>query len=199
MKTLRFGSFPCMHVRGRHGARRRLAQQALSDADSGPEPTPAPSAPAEPPAAPPPAAASASSQVSNYFNPSISVIGNFLGIAGKNSVENLPNLSLRESELGLQAIVDPYARADFFLSFNGSNVDVEEGYLTFTALPAQFLAKVGRMRVQFGKINTLHLHVLPWPDEPLPIVNLLGGEEGWIGDGVSVSHLLPMPSDLSRS
>ncbi|MCA1580392.1 MAG: hypothetical protein LC796_03175 [Acidobacteria bacterium] len=161
-------------------------------------PTPAPTAPDAPPPAPPPQAPAGggSSQTSNYFNPSISVIGNFLGVAGRNPVENLPNLSLRESELGLQAIVDPYARADFFLSFNGSNVDVEEGYLTFTALPAQFLAKVGRMRVQFGKINTLHLHVLPWADEPLPIVNLLGGEEGWIGDGVSISHLLPMPADL---
>jgi len=124
------------------------------------------------------------------------VIGNFLGVAGRNPVEDLPNLSLRESELGLQAVVDPYARADFFLSFNGSNVDVEEGYLTFTSLPAKFLVKVGRMRVQFGKINTLHLHVLPWPDEPLPILNLLGREEGWIGDGVSVAHLLPMPGDL---
>jgi hypothetical protein len=158
-----------------------------------PEPTPAPP-PAVPPAEAPPAAAP--SQTSNYFNPSISVIGNFLGVAGHNPVENLPNLSLRESEVGLQSIVDPYARADFFLSFNGSNVDVEEGYLTFTTLPGQFLAKVGRMRVQFGKINTLHLHVLPWPDEPLPIVNLLGGEEGWIGDGISVSHLIPMPGDL---
>ena len=162
-----------------------------------PSPTPAPE-PAPPVAPPPPAPApaGAASQTSNYFNPAMSVIGNFLAVAGRNTVEDLPNLNLRESELGLQAVVDPYARADFFLSFNGSNVDVEEGYLTFTALPAQFLAKVGRMRVQFGKINTLHLHVLPWADEPLPIVNLLGGEEGWIGDGVSLSKLLPLPADL---
>ncbi|HYK43181.1 MAG TPA: hypothetical protein VE007_12395 [Thermoanaerobaculia bacterium] len=198
----RFGSIACAALAaGIAFSSTSAAQQTPSPtptpepAAAEPSPTPAPAA-AEPPPAPPPASPSGSSQASNYFNPSVSVIGNFLGVAGKNSVENLPNLSLRESELGLQAIVDPYARADFFLSFNGSNVDVEEGYLTFTSLPAKFLAKVGRMRVQFGKINTLHLHVLPWPDEPLPIVNLLGGEEGWIGDGVSVSHLLPMPADL---
>ncbi len=187
----------------RHAARLcaavALAAASAAFAQETPSPTPTPTpgpppAPA-PPAEPPPPAAAAPSQTSNYFNPSISVIGNFLGVAGHNPVENLPNLNLRESELGLQAIVDPYARADFFLSFNGDQVDVEEGYLTFTSLPGQFLAKVGRMRVQFGKINTLHLHVLPWPDEPLPIVNLLGGEEGWIGDGISVSHLLPMPDD----
>lgn len=163
--------------------------------ESAPEPV-TPAAPADPAAPAAPAPAASGGQTSNYFNPSISVIGNFLAAAGRNPVENLPNLSLRESEVGLQAIVDPYARADFFLSFNGDQVDVEEGYLTFTSLPGQFLAKVGRMRVQFGKVNTLHLHVLPWPDEPLPNVNLLGGEEGWIGDGISISHLVPMPADL---
>ena len=41
----------------------------------------------------------------------------------------------------------------------------------------------------------LHLHVLPWPDEPLPIVNLLGGEEGWIGSGISLAHFVPLPAD----
>ncbi len=169
------------------------------EATPSPQPTPIPTAEPEPPApqptpAPPPPAAS--SQTSNYFNPSVSVIGNFLAVAGKNSVENLPNASLRESEVALQAIVDPYARADFFLSFSESSVEVEEGFVTFTSLPAGLLAKVGKMRVAFGKINTLHLHVLPWPDAPLPIVNLLGGEEGWKGTGISVARLIPMPADI---
>ena len=105
-------------------------------------------------------------------------------------------MSLRESEVALQAIVDPYARADFFLSFSENSVEVEEGFVTFTSLPLGLLAKVGRMRVAFGKINTLHLHVLPWPDAPLPIVNLLGGEEGWKGTGISLARLIPMPADI---
>jgi hypothetical protein len=132
---------------------------------------------------------------STYFNPSISVIGNFLAVGGHNRVENLPSAALRESELGLQAIIDPYARADFFLSFGEEGVDVEEGFATFTALPAGLLVKVGKMRTFFGKTNTLHLHVLPWPDEPLNVVNLLGGDEGWIGTGVSVARLVPLPAD----
>ncbi len=156
-------------------------------------PGPAPEAPPVPTAPPPTAAPS---QTSNYFNPSISLIGNFLGVGGTNRTENLPAASLRESELGLQAIVDPYARADFFLSFGEEGVDVEEGYASFTSLPWGLLAKVGRMRTAFGKINTLHLHALPWPDEPLPLVNLLGGEEGWIGSGLSVAKLIPLPGDL---
>ncbi|HXM75562.1 MAG TPA: hypothetical protein VN971_02180 [Thermoanaerobaculia bacterium] len=81
-----------------------------------PTPVPTPAPPAGPEA---PAPVAAPSQTSNYFNPSISAIGNFLAVAGRNPVENLPNLNLRESEVGLQAIVDPYARADFFLSFGG--------------------------------------------------------------------------------
>jgi hypothetical protein len=153
---------------------------------------------AVPPPAPGPPATSAAgpSQTSNYFNPSVSVIGNFLGVGGTNETENLPSASLRESEVSFQAVVDPYARADFFLSFGEEGVEVEEGFVSFTALPAGLLAKVGRMRTTFGKINPLHLHVLPWPDEPLPIVNLLGGEEGWIGTGVSLAVLVPLPGEV---
>lgn len=197
---IRSGAVACTLTLVLFVARAASAQEAAPSPTPLPTPdNPPPTAPPSPPSEPPVSATppvAASSQTSNYFNPAVSVIGNFLAVAGRNPVENLPSLNLRESELGLQAIVDPYARADFFISYGDHGVDVEEGYLTFTSLPGQFLAKVGRMRVQFGKINTLHLHVLPWPDEPLPVVNLLGGEEGWIGDGVSVSHLLPMPSDI---
>jgi hypothetical protein len=105
-------------------------------------------------------------------------------------------MSLRETEVSLQAVVDPYARADFFLAFGEEGVEVEEGFATFTTLPGGLLAKVGRMRPAFGKINTLHLHVLPWPDEPLPVVNFLGGDEGWVGTGVSVARMIPLPGDI---
>src|ERR1035437_9732631 len=97
-----------------------------------------------PPDSPPPQAGSVGSQATNYFNPSISVIGNFLAVAGQNQVEHLPNANLRESEVGIQAIVDPYGRADFFLSFGEQGVEVEEGFLTFTSLPAGPPATVGR-------------------------------------------------------
>jgi len=150
--------------------------------------------PSNPPESPPPAppAGGTGSQTSNYFNPSISVIGNFLAVGGTNHTEELPAASLRESEVAFQAIVDPYARADFFISFGQEGVEVEEGFATFTTLPWGLLVKVGKMRVSFGKINPMHLHVLPWPDEPLPIANLLGGEEGWGGTGVSVAKILPI-------
>ncbi len=173
-----------------------LGLVSIASAQETPPPTPSPTATPAPAPPAPSGATGGASQTSNYFNPSVSVIGNFLAVGGQNTVENLPSASLRESELGVQAVVDPYARADFFISFGEHDVSVEEGYLTLTVLPADLLVKLGRMRVSFGKVNTMHLHVMPWPDEPLPVVNLLGGEEGWVGTGASVAKLLPLPGDV---
>ena len=49
----------------------------------------------------------ATSLASKIFNPDIAVIGNFLGAAGRNTVNPSPALELPESELSLQAVVDP--------------------------------------------------------------------------------------------
>ncbi len=130
---------------------------------------------------------------SKIFNPDIAVIGDFLGTAGRNTVAPSPALSMHETEASFQAVVDPYARADFFLSFGESGVDLEEGYLTLTSLPGGLLTRVGKMRAAFGKVNGLHNHVLPWADRPLVIENLVGGEEGVSDAGVSVARLIPNP------
>jgi len=130
---------------------------------------------------------------SKIFNPDIAVIGNFLGTAGQNAVAPSPALEIPESEVSFQAIVDPYARADFFLSFGETGVDLEEGYATFTSLPGGLLTRVGKMRAAFGKVNAFHTHVSPWADRPLVTENLLGGEEGLNDAGVSVARLIPNP------
>ena len=134
------------------------------------------------------------SALSKIFNPDVAVIGNFVGAAGKNDAEPLPALQLNEAELSLQAIVDPYARADFFLAASPEGLEIEEGFLTFPTLPGGLLAKVGKMKAQFGKANTFHSHNQPWVDTPLPVRNLLGGDEGLNDSGVSVSKLIPNPA-----
>ena len=53
------------------------------------------------------------------------------------------------------------------------------------------MAKVGKMRSAFGKVNTLHNHVLPWVDRPLVTNNLVGGEDGIDDAGVSVERIIP--------
>jgi hypothetical protein len=127
------------------------------------------------------------------FNPDMAVIGDFLGAAGRNLVNPNPALEMHESEAAFQAVVDPYARADFFISFGEQGVSVEEGFLTFTELPGGLLTKVGKMRAAFGKVNGLHNHVLPWADRPLVIQNLVGGEDGINDAGFSVARLVPNP------
>ena len=136
------------------------------------------------------------SDSAKVFNPAISVIGNFLGAAGRNPGRNVPALDMHESEVGLQAIIDPYARGDFFLSFGPEGVALEEGYITFTSVPGGVVAKVGKMRSSFGVVNTLHTHNLPWTDRPLVTEHLLGGEDGINDAGLSVSRILPAPKGL---
>jgi hypothetical protein len=164
--------------------------------------TPAPAATPEPGAAPvttaqvEPRLGGAGAAAAKALNPDISMIGDFIASAGHNPINPTPSFQMHESELGVQAIVDPYARADFFLSFGETGVNLEEGYITFTALPKGFVARAGKMRAAFGKVNTLHNHVLPWVDRPLVIQNLVGGEDGIDDAGVSVQHIIPAPKNL---
>jgi hypothetical protein len=131
---------------------------------------------------------------SKVFNPDMAVIGDFLGAIGKNdSPFATPSLELHEAEASFQAIVDPYARADFFLTFSPQEVGVEEGFITFTSLPADLLLKVGKMRASFGKVNQMHNHILPWTDRPLVTQDLVGGEEGISDAGLSLSRLIVNP------
>jgi hypothetical protein len=143
-----------------------------------------------------------SSAAAKALNPDVSVIGDFIGAAGGNTppplatVQPFPALEMHESEIGLQAIIDPYARGDFFVSFGEEGVNLEEGYITFTALPAGFVAKVGKMRSAFGKVNMMHNHVLPWVDRPLVSTNLVGGEDGIDDAGFSLERIIPAPKGI---
>jgi hypothetical protein len=199
-----------------YGDRLTALEQKLATAEAAP--TAPPAAAPTPPEAPPPAPQTAqpSAQVppgaegaggptgalpvyagaaagSKVFNPDMAVIGDFLGAAGRNTINPSPAMEMHESEASFQAIVDPYARADFFISFGESGVDLEEGYLTLTTLPGGLLTKVGKMRAAFGKVNTLHNHVLPWADRPLVTRNLVGGEDGISDAGISVARLIQNP------
>ena len=150
---------------------------------------PPPEAPAEPL---PPAltAGAAPPSGAKVFNPDIAVIGNFLGALGSNPNSDQPTLGLDEVEASFQAVVDPYARADVFLAAGPDGLEIEEGFVTFNTLPGALLLKAGKMRAQFGKVNAMHTHVLPWTDRPLVTQNLVGGDEGISESGLSVSRLV---------
>src|SRR4029078_3700952 len=128
------------------------------------------------------------------FNPDIGVIGDFQGSYISKGNKNF-NAYLNETELSLQANVDPYARADFFLSFARDpeigkyGVEVEEGYLTTLSLPAQLQLKGGKFSEAVGRINPTHPHALPFIALPNAYVNYFG--DGLNDEGASLSWLIP--------
>ncbi|MBL8113809.1 MAG: hypothetical protein JNK60_13085 [Acidobacteria bacterium] len=134
----------------------------------------------------------------NVFNPNISVVGNGLAVMGRNDVDAEPSIQLREVELGLQATVDPYAKAEFYLSYGSAEnqVAVEEGFITFLSLPLDLVVKAGKLKGAFGKLNTEHLHTRLFADVPLPMTNLLGSDDGIEDAGISVSRILPAPAGV---
>jgi hypothetical protein len=150
----------------------------------------APPAPAPPPAA---AALAASGSSAKSFNPDTAAFGNFVGVAGPSPGSGEPSLEMQEAELSFQAVVDPYARADFFVTLGPDEVALEEGYITFPTLPGGLLTRVGKLRDAFGKVNAQHPHTLPFADRPLVTANLNGGEDGLADAGVSVARLVPNP------
>jgi hypothetical protein len=165
---------------------------------------PAPTPVAAPPAgqavaavpAPQPAVGAGVGKSSSLLNPDISFNGDFTFLGTDNRQLNKANrFSFREAEVGFQAPIDPYARADAFITFGeGETPDVEEAYATFLTLPYNLQARIGKFRVSFGKNNLLHRHALPQTDRPLAEVGNFG-DEGFNGTGIGVSYLVPNPWD----
>jgi len=174
-------------LRQEYGSRMAAIESRIMALEGAEAAAPQPAAEPSPPSAtaPPPAA--------KFFNPDMAAIGNFVGAAGPSPGGGEPSLNMQEAELSFQAVVDPYARADFFVTLSPDEVALEEGFITFPTLPGGFLTKVGRMRDAFGKVNGQHPHTLPFADRPLVSKNLTGGEEGLADAGISVARLIPNP------
>jgi len=136
--------------------------------------------------------------------PDISAIGDFAGTYHNLDVGSLSPRSglfgapheltphFEELELGLQSVIDPYARADIFISFTPGGVDVEEAYLTTLALPAGFQVRAGKFLSPFGRLNQQHPHVWDFVDAPLAMDRLLSAD-ALKGPGVDVAWLAPLP------
>jgi hypothetical protein len=103
-----------------------------------------------------------------------------------------PTFLFQELELGLQAVVDPYARADVFISFAQEGVSVEEAYLTTLSLPASLQVRAGQFFSPFGRQNQQHPHVWEFVDIPLARTRLVATDV-LSGPGVDVAWLAPLP------
>jgi hypothetical protein len=187
-------------------ARRRLeAQIAKELGQDGGQGAP-PATPPPPPSAPQGATGATGGNpfARLLLLPDLSAIGSF---AAAYDSYDVPRLSPRsgpsappgklafrfeEVELGLQAAVDPYARADVFISFHPGGVDVEEAYLTTLSLPAGLQVRAGQFFSPFGRQNQQHPHVWEFVDAPLALDRILAADV-LSGPGVEVAWLAPLP------
>ena len=122
--------------------------------------------------------------------PDISAVGDLLGdLSPRGSTqEDGTRFGIREVELALQAVVDPYFRGDVFLGFSDAEgVHIEQAFLTTTSLPG-FEVRLGRFLMPFSKVNTTHRHDLHTIEHPWAVQRFLGAE-GLKGTGISVSRI----------
>ena len=138
-----------------------------------------------------PAAAGPQGATNTRLLPDISAVGDFIAdLSPKGSTqEDGTRFGVREVEVAVQAVVDPYFRGDIFLGFSDvEGVAIEQAYLTTTALPYQLEARLGRFLMPFGKQNTTHRHDLHTIEYPYVIQRFLG-PEGLTGTGVYGSRV----------
>jgi hypothetical protein len=137
--------------------------------------------------------------------PDISAIGSFAGVydgydagslsprSGSTAPSGKPTFLFQELELGLQSVVDPYVRADVFISFGPDGAaSVEEAYATTLGLPAGLQLRAGSFYAPVGRINATHPHTWDFLDAPLAHDRLVGNEK-LSGPGLDASWLAPLP------
>ena len=129
VRLLKSQAAPAAAPSGQPAATSEAGAQSAAAAQQQPvAPTPAPtSAIATPASGPQPSLGGAGASAAKVLNPDISMIGDFIGAAGHDPVYPIPALQMHESELGVQAIIDPYARGDFFLTFGEEGVGLGGG------------------------------------------------------------------------
>ncbi len=131
--------------------------------------------------------------------PDISVLGSLVGGYFNNDpagdVGHDPartGFTLQEIELALQSVVDPYFRADLFLSFHEDGVELEEGTVSTLALVKGLQIKAGQLLIPVGRQNQKHLHTWSFVDNTLANKYLLG-VEGLRELGVEIAYTFPTP------
>ena len=123
---------------------------------------------AAPPAAPEPAgqsaaaAAAAGPGASKVFNPDTSVIGNFVGVGGKNpQITSSRRCSLAKPRWRSRRSSTRTPAPTSSSRPSPEGLESKKASSRSRRCRRGLLLKVGKMRAQFGKVNTLHTHALP--------------------------------------
>ncbi len=156
-------------------------------------------------AVPPPSQTSGSGfgaalgRVFQSLNPDISAIVDFAagwfqddtGTIKAGDDPQSTGFKVQEVELALQAVVDPYFRADIFLTIPDlQGIEVEEAYLTTTHLPWNFQIRAGIFRAGLGRQNAQHLHLQDFTRRPELNEQFLG-IDGLRSPGLEINWLVP--------
>ena len=100
--------------------------------------------------------------------------------------------TLQQAELSFAGVVDPYFSGEAHIVLLEDAIELEEAFVTSTALPGGLQVKAGYYLTEFGRINPTHPHTWPWLDQPV-IASRLLGEDGLRAAGARVGWLLPTP------
>ncbi|MBI5479994.1 MAG: hypothetical protein HY906_14100 [Deltaproteobacteria bacterium] len=147
-----------------------------------------------------PAAAPPGGRGFQSLNPDLSVIGDLTGGYYQHTPRSLSGddpartgLNLQELEVAFAAVVDPYFRADVYLTIpNLEGIEVEEAALTTLSLPWSLQLRAGMLRATLGRQNSQHLHTQDFTRRPA-LNSLLLGPDGFRAPGAEVSWLTPLP------
>lgn len=129
--------------------------------------------------------------------PDISVVGNFYGKLSEDKTDIERNrLTMKEIELALQGYIYPEIRESVVIAAHkhGQEIKFEicEGYVNFLRVIENLGCSVGKIHIDFGKINKVHQHHRSYIDQPTVITNFFG-DHGLVGEGIAVDYLLPLP------
>jgi hypothetical protein len=129
--------------------------------------------------------------------PDISVVGVLNGYVSDDKSDSERNqFVVDEIETAFQGYIYPEMRADVFLALHRHDGEYEaeicEAKVGFLNLAPGVAGEVGKIHVNFGKMNKVHTHTRPMIDQPTVLTNFFG-DHGLVGQGGTLSYLLPVP------
>ncbi len=130
------------------------------------------------------------------LNPDISLIGDVRAFShddpSRPTESKEFNLQSPNIELMTTGYLNPYSRADAVFAWeSGNNATIEEAYATFLrGLPLGMNLRVGKYRLEFGRLNPTHPHAYSFIYLPLPHEEFFG-EEGLNDMAVRASFMIP--------
>jgi len=135
------------------------------------------------------------------LNPNLSLIGQPAmrwSDDASDPARKRPRLEVGETEIMLDAPLNPYARGLATITFGEEGAEVEEAYFTLLrGLPGGLAIKGGKYRSGFGRLNGAHGHTYPFAERFRVLASYLPGEESLNEPAVQVSELIALPGDGS--